>query len=184
MSYTAQEAKEKLLEGNKRYLEAKTGQGDISPEIRLKTAEEGQSPYAIILSCSDSRVIPEEIFSAGIGDLFVIRVAGNVLDSHQIGSVEYAAEHLGSPLVVVLGHTNCGAVHAAIHSDPDGHIKYVTDEIKKAIGHETDGTKAAILNVQRNVEILKEIAARDFPDAELEVCGMLYDLHDGKVSEV
>ena len=73
------------------------------------SAAEGQKPYAIVISCSDSRVIPEAIFSAGIGDLFVIRVVGNVLDNHQLGSIEYAAEHLGVKLIVMLGHTGCGA---------------------------------------------------------------------------
>lgn len=89
------------------------------------------------LFCFDSRVIPEHIFSAGIGELFVIRLAGNVIDDHQLGSIEYAAGHLGCKLVVVLGHTHCGAVDAAIHHQPEGYIKYITDEIKKAIGDET-----------------------------------------------
>ena len=93
---TAKEAIQKLKEGNQKYLEAKAGTGDISKELRQQTAEHGQSPYAIIIACSDSRVIPESIFSAGIGELFVIRVAGNVLDNHQLGSIEYAAAHLGT----------------------------------------------------------------------------------------
>ena len=83
-------------------------------------------------------MIPETIFSAGLGELFVIRVAGNVIDDPQLGSIEYAAGHLGSPVVVVLGHTHCGAVDAAINSDPEGYIKFITDEIKLAIGDETD----------------------------------------------
>ena len=80
---SASEVKKKLIEGNQRYLNAKAGEGDVSLHLRQKTAEEGQQPYAIIISCSDSRVIPESIFSAGIGELFVIRVVGNVLDNHQ-----------------------------------------------------------------------------------------------------
>ena len=96
---SAAEAMEKLKEGNQRYLEAKTNPGDVSVQIRKKTCEEGQVPYAIVIPCSDSRVIPESIFSAGIGELFVIRVAGNVMDKHQLGSVEYAADHLGTNLV-------------------------------------------------------------------------------------
>ena len=78
---------EKLIEGNKCYLTAMTNPGDVSPQIRQVTCDEGQSPYAIVITCSDSRVIPESIFSAGIGELFVIRVAGNVMDNHQLGSV-------------------------------------------------------------------------------------------------
>ena len=111
---SAAEAIQKLKEGNARYLDASSNPGDISKLIRKKTCEEGQSPYAIVVTCSDSRVIPESIFSAGIGELFVIRVAGNVIDNHQLGSIEYAADHLGTNLVVVLGHTHCGAVGAAI----------------------------------------------------------------------
>lgn len=93
---TAQQARQKLIEENQKYLNSLTNPSDISKSIREQTAENGQEPYAIIITCSDSRVIPESIFSAGIGELFVIRVAGNVLDNHQPGSVEYAAEQSGN----------------------------------------------------------------------------------------
>ena len=89
---------DRLIEGNRRY------QAESDAAIREKTALEGQKPWAIVVSCSDSRVIPEEIFHASLGELFVIRVAGNVLDDHQLGSVEYAAGHLGCSLVILLGH--------------------------------------------------------------------------------
>lgn len=180
---TAAEALAKLKEGNQRYLEAKTNPGDISVEIRKKTCDEGQVPYAIVITCSDSRVIPESIFSAGIGELFVIRVAGNVIDKHQLGSVEYAAGHLGSPLVVVLGHSHCGAVGAAISSDPDGYVKFITDEIRKAIGDEKDEMRACCLNVERSVSIIKD--SLDIKELEaqggLEVCGAVYHIDSGKV---
>ena len=91
-----------------------------------------------MICCSDSRVLPESLFCAGIGELFVIRVAGNVIDNHQLGSIEYAAEHVGCPLILVLGHDRCGAVDAAIRHDPDGYIKFITDEIREAIGEERD----------------------------------------------
>ena len=151
---SASEALKKLKEGNQRYLSAAANPGDISPQIRQDTCANGQSPYAIVITCSDSRVIPEGIFTAGIGELFVIRVAGNVMDNHQIGSVEYAAGHLGCNLVVVLGHDHCGAVDAAINHSPDGYVKYITDEIKRAIGGETDQFKASCLNVARSVSII------------------------------
>ena len=115
---SADEALERLREGNARYLNANQAQGDVSPALRQSTFREGQRPYAIVLACSDSRVIPEAIFSAGIGDLFVIRVAGNVVDKHQLGSIEYAEDHLGCNLVVVLGHTCCGAVDAPCTTSP------------------------------------------------------------------
>ena len=147
---SAKEAIKKLEEGNRKYLTQNTGSGDISPAARLRTYENGQQPYAIVIACSDSRVIPESIFSAGIGELFTIRLAGNVIDDHQLGSIEYAVEHLGSNLVVVMGHTGCGAVEAAIHHEPSGFIKYITDEIQLAIGEETDPYRASCLNVEHD----------------------------------
>ena len=180
---TVQEAMELLIEGNKRYVEGKANIGDVSSAQREKTLKEGQFPYAIIITCSDSRVIPESIFSAGIGDLFVIRVAGNVIDNHQLGSVEYAAEHLGSPIVVVLGHTNCGAVDAAINHEPEGYIKYITDEITKAVGDETDDYKACCLNALHSKAIIEESLQiqRDEQEYGLKVVAAIYHLENGQV---
>lgn len=180
---SAKEALEKLMKGNESYLDSKTNGGDVSPDIRLDTAINGQHPYAIIITCSDSRVVPEHIFSAGIGEIFVIRVAGNVIDDHQLGSVEYAADHLGTKLVMVLGHTHCGAVDAAIHHDPDGYIKFITDEIKLAIGDETDDAKACVLNVRRSVSLIEsnlDIQKMEHDDG-LRVVGAVYDIESGKV---
>lgn len=154
-------ALEKLQDGNRRYLTAMTNPGDISPQIRKDTCENGQTPYAVVVTCSDSRVIPESIFCAGIGELFVIRVAGNVIDDHQLGSIEYAADHLGSRLVVVLGHEHCGAVGAAIHDEPGGYIKSITDEIRKAIGGEKDELRASCLNVKEVCQRLKKALGHD-----------------------
>lgn len=178
---SASEALAKLKEGNKLYLTSDTNPGDISPRMRQVTCDEGQSPYAIVVTCSDSRVIPEGIFSAGIGELFVIRVAGNVMDNHQIGSVEYAADHLGSKLVVILGHTHCGAVGATISSAPEGFVKTITDEIRKAIGDEKDEYKACCLNVQRSVSIVKESLSEMVEKDGLKVCGAIYHIDNGEV---
>lgn len=175
---TATEALEKLKEGNKRFQSATCNLGDVSPHIRKVTCEEGQNPYAVVIACSDSRVIPESIFTAGIGELFVIRVAGNVIDQHQLGSIAYAVEHLGTPLVVVLGHDHCGAVGAAIQGKADGFIKTITDEIKKAIGEETDEYRASCLNVEQSVAVIKEKLA--MPDA-VQVCGAIYRIASGRV---
>ena len=153
---TADEALERLREGNARYLNANQAQGDVSPELRQSMFREGQHPYAIVLACSDSRVIPEAIFSAGIGELFVIRVAGNVVDRHQLGSIEYAEGHLGCNLVVVLGHAGCGAVDAAMHHEPYGTVKFITDEIADAIGNETDEATACLANVAHSVRRIEE----------------------------
>ncbi len=174
---SAAEALEKLKEGNQRYLTAAANPGDVSPAIRQYTCENGQSPYAVVITCSDSRVIPESIFSAGIGELFTIRVAGNVMDNHQMGSVEYAADHLGTKLAVVLGHTNCGAVGAAVSSDPGGFVKYITDEI----GDEKDPVKASCLNVQNSVAAIRDSLKEMVEKGGLTVCGALYHIDSGEV---
>ena len=173
----ASTALERLKEGNKIYLNAKTASGDISPEKRLDTSENGQKPYAVIITCSDSRVVPEFIFSAGIGDLFVIRVAGNVIDNHQLGSIEYAVGHLGCKLVVVLGHTGCGAVSAALKQN-GGFVKFITDEIRRAVGNETDGTQASILNIRQSVSKIENLLNKA---GGLLVTGALYHTESGAV---
>lgn len=179
---SADEAVEKLKFGNEKYLQSRTSSGDISPEARRETCENGQKPYAVIVTCSDSRVIPESIFSAGIGELFVIRVAGNVMDDHQLGSIEYAVEHLGIRLVAVLGHDHCGAVDAAINHDPEGYIKFITDEIKLAIGDEQDDYKACCLNVKRSVAVIESsFEIHREQQHGLKVIGALYRLADGRV---
>ena len=120
----------------------------------------------------------------GSGDISRrIRLAGNVIDDHQLGSIEYAAGHLGRRLVVVLGHTHCGAVDAAIHHEPEGYIKYITDEIKKAVGDETDPYKASCLNVRHSVrEIEKSLCIHHIEEETgLRVVGAMYHIEDGSV---
>ena len=177
---SAAEAVEKLKEGNKRYLEAASNPGDISLQIRKKTCDEGQEPYAVVITCSDSRVIPESIFTAGIGELFVIRVAGNVIDNHQLGSIEYAAEHLGCNLVLVLGHTHCGAVGAAMGSEVSGFVKSITDQIRRAIGDEKDEIQASRLNVAQSVSVIKESLKLKEEDT-LKVSVAIYHIDTGNV---
>ena len=174
---SALNALERLKQGNKIYVNSVKGVGDISPEKRLYTCTNGQKTYAVIVGCSDSRVIPECIFSAGIGDLFVIRVAGNVIDNHQLGSIEYAVEHLGCKLVVVLGHTLCGAVGAAAKQN-GGFVRFITDEIRQAIGVEEDAVKATILNVKQSVVKIQRLIRKT---EGLEVTGALYNTQSGAV---
>jgi carbonic anhydrase len=115
-SISPDEALQKLMEGNKQYVANKltiNSRSDTSSRMALANS---QHPYAIILSCSDSRIPPEIIFNKGLGEIFVVRVAGNVADPVILGSIEYAAEHLGSPLIMVLGHERCGAVKAAVET--------------------------------------------------------------------
>ncbi len=180
---SAEAALQRLKQGNERYLTAKQALGDISPDLRESTFQHGQAPYAIVLACSDSRVIPEAIFSAGIGELFVIRVAGNVVDNHQLGSIEYAEGHLGCNLVVVLGHTCCGAVDAAMHHEPYGTVKFITDEIAAAIGDERDEAAACLANVAHSVQRIEESrqVRRDEQEHGLRVVGALYHTDSGKV---
>lgn len=168
---------ERLKEGNKLYVNSNNSIGDVSPQKRQYTSKNGQKPYAVVVSCADSRVIPEAIFSAGIGELFVIRVAGNVVDNFQLGSIEYAVEHLGCRLVVVLGHTGCGAVAAALGQNC-GYVKHITDEIKRAIGNECDTVKASMLNVQQSVSKIKDSLSET---EGLYVCGAMYNTESGIV---
>ena len=167
--------REKLIQGNQKYLT------DGNSELREQTAMNGQNPYAIVICCSDSRVIPEKIFSASIGDLFVIRVAGNVLDNHQLGSIEYAAAHLNCKLILLLGHTGCGAVSAALSGHSDGFISYIAEDILEAVGEEKDMDKACQLNVQHGVNrINKEF--NEHPEMpEIEIRGAVYDIRSGVV---
>ena len=167
----------KMSRGNEDYL------ATSSADLRMKTSTEGQHPYAIVICCSDSRVVPEKIFSADIGDLFVIRVAGNVLDNHQLGSIEYAAEHLGTKLIVMLGHTRCGAVSAVLAGHSGGFIDYILKDISLAIGDEKDAFKASCLNVQHGVQRIKhELKIHPIEDEKgLEVIGAIYHIEDGSV---
>ena len=167
--------REKLLSGNRRYLETS------DPALRKETAEHGQHPYAIVICCSDSRVIPEQIFHASIGDLFVIRVAGNVLDRHQLGSIEYAAGHLHCGHIIVLGHTGCGAIAAALSGGGDGFIRYITDDILEAAGDERDPEKACCLNVRHAVARLKKEFSEHPEIGNAVIEGAVYDIRTGEV---
>lgn len=184
----AEQALARLERGNHVYLRATRNTADISPEVRFHSALNGQLPYAVIVTCSDSRVIPENIFSTGIGELFVIRVAGNVIAEQQLGSIEYATRHLGTKLVVVLGHTHCGAVDAAMGDDGEGekYIGSLVSEIREAIGSEKDDYEASVLNVRHSVKKIRD--AFGIPEApgddEVHVIGAICHLEDGKVELV
>ena len=167
--------KEKLIQGNQKYLT------DGNSELREQTAINGQNPYAIIICCSDSRVIPEKIFSTSIGELFVIRVAGNVLDNHQLGSIEYAAAHLNCKLILLLGHTGCGAVSAALSGYSDGFISYIAEDILEAVGEEKDPDRACQLNVQHGVNRIKKEFNEHPEMPEIEIRGAVYDIRSGVV---
>lgn len=179
--YTLAQVWERLKTGNERYIAAMKNDGDISPERRRDTAVHGQHPYAVVIACADSRVIPEDIFLCGIGDLFTIRVAGNIISDFQLGSVEYALRHLGCPLTLVLGHTHCGAVGAAISGHGDGYIQSITDEIHAAIGDETDDVEASRKNAEYSAEKIRQALALDPALKDFTVASAVYDVETGKV---
>ena len=173
----------RLIAGNKEYLIAKEGKGDISEEIRILTHEYGQKPYAIVIACSDSRVIPEKIFMVGIGEIFTIRVAGNVIGDFELGSIEYAAGHLGVKLIMVMGHSRCGAVDAAIHNAGHDSIVHITDEIRRAIGTEPDPVCCEKMNIRHSMEQIKKspLLQTSIKDGSLKIVGAYYHTRSGKV---
>jgi len=195
-TYLAQEAKgvepaaalTKLKEGNARFVKAQMTHPDQTAAVRTEVAK-GQKPFAIIVSCSDSRVPPEVIFDQGLGDLFVVRVAGNLVDDNALGSIEYAVEHLGVKLVVVLGHERCGAVDATVKGgEAPGHIaslvKAIEPSVEKAKKAKGDVLENAIkfnaLAVTEKIITSKPILMDLVKQRRLKVVTGRYDLDDGK----
>ena len=155
---------------------------------RRNELKDGQSPYAVIVSCSDSRVTPTTIFNAGLGEIFDIRIAGNVVDDDALGSIEYGAEHLNTPLIVVIGHQSCGAVTATYNSvvkgeKATGHIEDIVEKIQpnvKSDGTIDDAIKANIDSVVKQIsedETIKHLIS----EGKVKVIGAYYSL-DGKVT--
>ena len=136
---TAQEALQRLRDGNRRFVTEIRNQDTLSSQTRRREVAAAQEPFAIILGCSDSRVPAEIIFDQGLGDLFVIRVAGNIVAPSQIGSVEFAATRYGTPLVVVLGHSSCGAILATLEElrlrveDQSRNLRSIVDRIRPSV---------------------------------------------------
>ena len=192
----ADDALKRLLDGNSSYVSNKmTIQGSSGPEVRRALAS-GQRPFAIILSCSDSRVPPEIIFNQGLGEIFVVRVAGNIPDPVVLGSIEYAAEHFGSSLIMVLGHSRCGAVTAAVEAKGhgEGNLGAIVNTISPAVelagkdrewADKSQLIEAAVdMNVKLTVKSLVERspAIRSLVDSgKVRIVGAKYDLDDGTV---
>lgn len=174
---------ERLKDGNARYVNNEENTADVTDTVRKDTYENGQHPYAVVVTCSDSRVPPEHIFSAGVGELFVIRTAGNVVDDFELGSIEYGAEHCGAKVVVVLGHESCGAVAAALDGHAEGNIASIVDEIKQGIGEETDASAAENLNITntKNKIMESEIIRHLTESGELQVVEAKYNIETGEV---
>lgn len=181
-----------LRDGNARFVSGSILPKDLSQSRRDELAE-GQTPFAVIVTCSDSRVPPELIFDQALGDIFVVRVAGNVIDPVTLGSVEYAAEHLHAPLVVIMGHTECGAVSAAVEGgEAPGDIAAIVRRIKPAValakaGGAT-GADLAAQSVLLNVELQTKAAERSKVLEELVhkgkfgIVGAVYDIKSGEIT--
>jgi len=175
-----------LKEGNARFVTSQVSSAKPNAARREETAK-AQHPFAIVAACADSRTAPEIVFDANIGDLFVVRTAGNLVDDHGLGSIEYAVDHLGSRLVVVLGHQRCGAVTAAMGGGTaPGHIQSLVRDILPAVtsskGKPGDATDNAISENARLIaaRIGNEIQVGDLKK-EVKIVSAVYNFDTGKV---
>ncbi len=183
---TSDEALRVLKEGNVRFVNECTTHPNIADEHR-KSLKKNQKPFAAIVGCSDSRVPIEVIFDCGIGDIFVIRTAGNTLSSDAtLGSLEYAIKYLGVRLVVVMAHTNCGAITAAINysGDASSALYRLVSEIRSNIGDCNEVNKAVELNSAYQIKHLnsQELIKKYVDSEDLKVVSALYNIETGKVT--
>ena len=190
------EAVQRLTQGHARFLAGKSTHPNADSARRQRTAAEGQHPFATILSCSDSRVPLEVLFDQGIGDIFVIRVAGNVCGVDEMGSIEYGVDHVGTPLLVVLGHSQCGAVTAAVTgAELPGSIKPLVERIAPAVAkaqaehpdlHGKELVPAATeANVWHSIEELltkSPLTRHCMKSGKLKVIGAIYDVKSGNLN--
>ena len=184
---------DKLKAGNERFVSGHPVHPDESLN-RIKELKKGQTPFAVILSCSDSRIPPELVFDQGLGDVFSIRTAGNIIGDYELGSIEYAIEHLHCKLVVVLGHENCGAIQAYATSENEKHndhiqklVDYIASEEEEEIIPDSLRSDIDILvkaNIVHAVNLLKSSTPVLKPlvdKDEIKIIGAYYDLDSGKV---
>lgn len=185
----AKEALKIMKDGNKRYVEGKL-KHPHTDNTRRDSLQEGQNPFAVVLSCSDSRVVPELLFDQGLGDLFVIRVAGNIAKDKVLGSIEYAVKFLKTKLVIVLGHEKCGAVAASLgDQDPGGHIGSIIEKIKPAVymakrlkgDHLTNSIHVNAQLVSEEIKDSQPILSHAVKFEGLYVVPAYYELSTGKV---
>jgi len=185
-------ALKRLLEGNKRFVDGK-GQTPNQSRLRLQETAVAQYPFAAILGCADSRVPAEIVFDQGLGDLFVVRMAGNVVSPTAVGSLEFSTAVLGSQLIIVLGHERCGAVAAAVKGDPlPGRIGTFVEDIKPAVARVKSKSgdaveNAVVANVQYQVELLQATSVmltQMIQEGKLKIVGGRYDLDTGEVKIV
>ncbi|PHI21489.1 carbonic anhydrase [Lewinellaceae bacterium SD302] len=183
----ADQVLDRLKAGNERFTEDKLD-GKLQNSERRNGLTGGQEPYAIILSCADSRVVPELAFDAGLGELFVVRVAGNIANSSSIASIEYAVAHIGSPVIVVLGHESCGAVTAAVNGGDNGYnLNHLLAHVAPALNASAEGATVNDV-VKKNAEMTaKELVSRSaiikgaVDSGKLKIVPAYYNLGSGKV---
>lgn len=191
----ADEALTQLKEGNERWVSGNTTSPNSTSQRRAETAESGQHPFATILTCADSRIPAERVFDRGVGDLFILRVAGNIVAPAEAGTIEYGVEHLKVPLLVVMGHTKCGAVAAAAAGAKEGgKIATLLNAIKPAVDRASRNNPRATpedlarTSVKENVwqsvfDLLKnsETCREKVAAGQLRIVGAVYDIASGKV---
>lgn len=191
-SVTPEESLKRLQDGNGRFVADTPKQTTKDAKRRAEVAQ-GQKPFAIIVSCSDSRVGPEVVFDQGLGDLFVVRSAGHVVDDVGLGSIEYAVEHLGASLILVLGHERCGAVAATVAGgEVHGHLPAIVKAIKPAVakakgqpGDAVDNAvRAQVLEVVGQLQKAGPVLAERVNAGKLRVVGARYDLDTGQVEVI
>ena len=179
MNMDPEQALDLLKAGNDRFVSDTLMPKDDYTALREKLST-GQHPFAVVLCCSDSRVAPEIIFDQKLGDLFVIRNAGNVVDDDILGSIEYAVEHLGTPLVVVMGHSSCGAVTATCQGgDLPGHITHIAQRIRPAISAGCCIDDNARRHAKRMAQLIEEDEIVHHIGAQ--VVAAFYDIKSGQV---
>ena len=179
MNIDSQQAIDLLKEGNARFISGALTPKDNYTELRKQLCT-GQHPFAVVLCCSDSRVAPEIIYDQKLGDLFVIRNAGNIVDEEVLGSIEYAVEHLETPLVVVMGHAACGAVTATYHGgDLPGHIIDLAKRIKPSLDTGCCIDDNAKRHAQRMAQLIEEDEI--VHHVGVKVVAAFYDLQSGEV---
>jgi carbonic anhydrase len=186
---TSDQALAMLMEGNKRFVDTQATHPRQDAEYRIGLGK-GQAPFAAILACADSRVPPEVLFDEGLGDLFVVRVAGNIINDQLLGSLEYAAAHLNTPLIMVMGHTSCGAIGAvASGAELEGHIASLAPAIQPAVdkvrdmdGNLTDNAAKEVARMTaEQLRTSMPILAELVNDGKVKVVAAFYDLESGVV---
>lgn len=182
----ADNALQKLKDGNDRFVNDKSELINVTKE-RRDQLKDGQNPYAVVVSCSDSRVTPNIVFNAGLGEIFDIRLAGNVVDDDALGSIEYGVAHANAPLIVVMGHESCGAVTAAYNkytkgTAVEGNIEEIVEEIEPSINKDKTLDDAIHANVTNVANQIKQDPAvkKLIDDGKVKVVEAYYSL-DGKV---